>query len=103
MVNSPLARGKTLGSPAVGVGVRQSLLGDATGERRRGTEWGMTVATLLSLQLGWGLWLMPAVYARCAAWRKDIDSSSPDWVVGGGKEIESEGTSWNVVHVSKCT
>ena len=27
-------------------------------------SWGATVATLLSLQLGWGLWLMPHDFAR---------------------------------------
>ncbi len=26
--------------------------------------WPVTLGTLLALQLGWGLWLMPAVYAR---------------------------------------
>ena len=32
-----------------------------------GTErapWPVTLATLMALQLGWGLWLMPAVYAK---------------------------------------
>lgn len=28
-------------------------------------SWEATVATLLSLQLGWGLWLMPHDFARC--------------------------------------
>jgi len=27
-------------------------------------SWGATVATLLSLQLGWGMWLMPHDFAR---------------------------------------
>ncbi len=26
--------------------------------------WPVTLATLMALQLGWGLWLMPAVYAK---------------------------------------
>ncbi len=26
--------------------------------------WPATLATLMALQLGWGLWLMPAVYAK---------------------------------------
>lgn len=27
-------------------------------------SWAITIATLLSLQLGWGLWLTPSDYAR---------------------------------------
>ena len=27
-------------------------------------SWPVTLATLMALQLGWGLWLMPAVYAK---------------------------------------
>lgn len=34
-----------------------------SGERER-APWPVTLGTLLALQLGWGLWLMPAVYAR---------------------------------------
>jgi len=29
-------------------------------------SWSVTLVMLLSLQLGWGLWLMPADYARYA-------------------------------------
>lgn len=37
----------------------------ASGEKER-APWPVTLGTLLALQLGWGLWLMPAVYARSA-------------------------------------
>lgn len=60
---SPLQRCKSTSSPAAIS--RKALLGDISGDRKEGTQWAMTVATLLSLQLGWGLWLMPSVYARC--------------------------------------
>ena len=34
-------------------------------EKRSGKgSWAITIATLLSLQLGWGLWLTPSDYAR---------------------------------------
>lgn len=36
-----------------------------SGEKER-APWPVTLGTLLALQLGWGLWLMPAVYARSA-------------------------------------
>jgi vesicular inhibitory amino acid transporter len=36
----------------------------APAEKER-APWPVTLGTLLALQLGWGLWLMPAVYARC--------------------------------------
>ncbi len=35
----------------------------SSGEKER-APWPVTLGTLLALQLGWGLWLMPAVYAR---------------------------------------
>ena len=35
---------------------------DCTGR----APWAGTVLTLLALQLGFGLWLMPAAYSRCA-------------------------------------
>jgi hypothetical protein len=34
----------------------------ASGAER--APWPVTLATLMALQLGWGLWLMPAVYAK---------------------------------------
>lgn len=34
----------------------------ASGSER--APWPVTLATLMALQLGWGLWLMPAVYAK---------------------------------------
>ena len=38
----------------------------ATSKRSGKASWAVTIATLLSLQLGWGLWLMPSDYARCS-------------------------------------
>ena len=39
----------------------------ATSKRSGKASWAVTIATLLSLQLGWGLWLMPSDYARCSS------------------------------------
>lgn len=40
-----------------------SMSGSSGSEKER-APWPVTLGTLLALQLGWGLWLMPAVYAR---------------------------------------
>ena len=39
----------------------------AASKRSGKASWAVTIATLLSLQLGWGLWLMPSDYARCSS------------------------------------
>ncbi len=39
-------------------------------KRTSRASWPVTVAMLLSLQLGWGLWLMPADFARSASSKK---------------------------------
>ena len=67
------------------------------GDRR--ASWPVTVVTLLSLQLGWGLWLLPADYARwavvftCAA-RLHSDQLSCLWVCQQGLSRQRVGPGW---------
>ncbi|BDA41975.1 probable amino acid transporter AVT1D [Coccomyxa sp. Obi] len=45
------------------LGQKDTSTSSTIGEKER-APWPVTLGTLLALQLGWGLWLMPAVYAR---------------------------------------
>ncbi|EIE25419.1 hypothetical protein COCSUDRAFT_46708 [Coccomyxa subellipsoidea C-169] len=54
----------TMGEPSSdGASEKVVSTSGSSGEKER-APWPVTLGTLLALQLGWGLWLMPAVYAR---------------------------------------
>ncbi len=55
----------TLGMSDSSDSLAQKDTPSTSGEKER-APWPVTLGTLLALQLGWGLWLMPAVYARSA-------------------------------------
>ena len=58
---SALCRLSTTSSVSISEDLESGALMSSSAER---ASWPVTLATLMALQLGWGLWLMPAVYAK---------------------------------------